>query len=85
MTGAGADCRDSPIGGGTEEVPHPRWWENQPVVLDNRITQHYAIDNYDHLPRRLHRVTVAGDVPVGLSGEKSRIIEGDASHYSQAS
>lgn len=81
MTGAGADCRDSPIGGGTEEVPHPRWSENQPVVLDNRITQHYAIDNYDGLPRRLHRVTVAGEVPVGIEGKESYSIAGDASHY----
>ena len=67
MTGAGADCRDSPIGGGTEEVPHPRWSENQPVVLDNRITQHYAIDNYDGLPRRLRRVTAAGAAPAAAA------------------
>ncbi|KOG12402.1 hypothetical protein ADK35_34425 [Streptomyces viridochromogenes] len=58
--------------------------ENQLVVFDNRITQHYAIDNYDGLPCRLHRVTVAGDVPVGIEGKASYSIEGDASHYTAA-
>ncbi|WP_128428506.1 TauD/TfdA dioxygenase family protein [Streptomyces cyaneus] len=64
-----------------ENVLRHRWSENQLVVFDNRITQHYAIDNYDGLPRRLHRVTVAGDVPVGIEGKESYSIEGDASHY----
>jgi taurine dioxygenase len=64
-----------------ENVVRVSWEPDQVVVFDNRITQHYAIDNYDGLPRRLHRVTVAGDVPVGLSGERSRVVAGDASHY----
>jgi alpha-ketoglutarate-dependent sulfate ester dioxygenase len=38
--------------------------------------------NYDDQPRRLNRVTVAGDIPVGVNGEKSFSIEGDASDYS---
>ncbi|KAB2972747.1 TauD/TfdA family dioxygenase [Streptomyces sp. SS1-1] len=64
-----------------ENILRHRWSENQLVVFDNRITQHYAVDNYDGLPRRLHRVTVAGDVPVGIEGKASHSIEGDASHY----
>ena len=64
-----------------ENVLRWRWSENQLVLFDNRITQHYAIDNYDGLPRRLNRVTVAGDVPVGIEGKESYAIEGDASHY----
>ncbi|KRF23568.1 TauD/TfdA family dioxygenase [Phycicoccus sp. Soil803] len=64
-----------------ENVVRVAWEPDQLVIFDNRITQHYAIDNYDRLPRQLHRVTVAGDVPVGLTGERSRVIEGDASHY----
>ncbi|MCX4998230.1 TauD/TfdA family dioxygenase [Streptomyces longwoodensis] len=64
-----------------ENVLRHRWSQNQLVVFDNRITQHYAIDNYDGLPRRLHRVTVAGDVPVGIEGKESYSIQGDASHY----
>jgi len=47
-----------------ENVLRWRWSPNQLVLFDNRITQHYAIDNYDGLPRRLNRVTVAGEVPL---------------------
>lgn len=64
-----------------ENILRHRWSENQLVVFDNRITQHYAVDNYDGQPRRLHRVTVAGDVPAGIGGKESYSIEGDASHY----
>lgn len=61
-----------------------RWqWAPGDVVLwDNRITQHYAPDDYDDLPRRLDRVTVAGDVPTGVDGRRSSSLTGDASHYS---
>src|SRR6266568_9670793 len=65
-----------------ENILRWRWSPGQLVLFDNRITQHYAIDNYDDLPRRLHRVTVAGDVPVGADGGRSYSIEGDAGHYS---
>ncbi|MEU6066181.1 TauD/TfdA family dioxygenase [Streptomyces sp. NPDC047082] len=64
-----------------ENVLRWRWSLNQLVLFDNRITQHYAIDNYDGQPRRLHRVTVAGDVPVGIEGKESYSIAGDATHY----
>ncbi|HET6291060.1 MAG TPA: TauD/TfdA family dioxygenase [Amycolatopsis sp.] len=65
-----------------ENVVRVSWEPNQLVLFDNRITQHYAVDNYDDLPRRLNRVTVAGDVPVGVDGVPSESLEGDASHYS---
>ena len=64
-----------------EHVLRWSWAPGQLLVFDNRITQHYAIDNYDGLPRRLNRVTVAGDVPVGIDGTRSHSVEGDASHY----
>jgi len=64
-----------------ENVLRWRWSPNELVLFDNRITQHYAIDNYDDQPRRLHRVTVAGDIPVGIDGTQSSVITGDASHY----
>jgi taurine dioxygenase len=58
-----------------------QWQAGDLVVFDNRITQHYALDDYDDQPRLLHRVTVAGDVPAGVDGRPSQVIEGDASHY----
>jgi alpha-ketoglutarate-dependent taurine dioxygenase len=64
-----------------ESVLRWRWEPGQLVLFDNRITQHYAIDNYDDQPRRLHRVTVAGDIPVGVDGKESYSLRGDASHY----
>ncbi len=64
-----------------ENILRWRWEPNQLVLFDNRITQHYAIDNYDDQPRRLNRVTVAGDVPAGIDGGTSRSLRGDASHY----
>ena len=33
-------------------------------------------------PRRLNRVTVAGDIPAGIDGQHSYSVTGDASHYS---
>jgi taurine dioxygenase len=64
-----------------ENVLRVAWEPGQLVLFDNRITQHYAIGNYDDAPRRLHRVTVAGDVPVGIDGQPSVAITGDASGY----
>jgi alkyl sulfatase len=64
-----------------ENVLRVSWEPGQLVLFDNRITQHYAVDNYDDLPRRLNRVTVAGDIPVGADGQASYSLTGDASHY----
>ncbi|GGM86539.1 taurine dioxygenase [Thermopolyspora flexuosa] len=68
-----------------ENVFRWTWSPGDLLVFDNRITQHYAPDDYDDLPRKLHRVTVAGDVPVGVDGRTSHIIEGDdAAHFTPA-
>ncbi|GIF09237.1 TauD/TfdA dioxygenase family protein [Actinoplanes siamensis] len=65
-----------------ENTLRHKWQVGDLVVWDNRSTQHYAADDYGDLPRKLHRVTVAGDVPVGTDGAKSYILEGDeATHY----
>jgi alpha-ketoglutarate-dependent taurine dioxygenase len=66
-----------------ENVLRVTWEPGQLVLFDNRITQHYAIANYDDAPRRLHRVTVAGDIPVGIDGQPSSAIEGDAYRYTE--
>jgi taurine dioxygenase len=67
-----------------ENVLRVAWQPGQLVMFDNRITQHYAPDNYDRQPRRLNRVTVAGDVPAGIDGRPSHSLAGDASHYTAA-
>ena len=64
-----------------ENILRVSWEPGQLVLFDNRITQHYAVDNYDDAPRRLNRVTVAGDIPAGLDGRQSYSVKGDASHY----
>jgi taurine dioxygenase len=68
-----------------ENILRVVWNPGDLVVFDNRITQHYAPDDYGDLPRRLHRVTVAGNAPVGVDGKESYVIEGDdARHYTPA-
>lgn len=61
-----------------------RWsWEPGDVAIwDNRATQHYAISDYDDHHRLLHRITLAGDVPVGVDGARSITRSGDAAHFS---
>ena len=58
------------------------WRDGDIAIRDNRATQHYAVAHYGDLPR-LHRVTVAGDIPVGINRDTSVVRKGDASHYSQ--
>ncbi|MFH9550493.1 TauD/TfdA dioxygenase family protein [Streptomyces sp. NPDC017435] len=65
-----------------ENILRWTWSPNQLLIFDNRITQHYGVDNYDDHPRRLNRVTVAGEVPAGVDGRRSEQLVGDASHYS---
>ncbi|MEA2144651.1 MAG: alkyl sulfatase [Solirubrobacteraceae bacterium] len=59
------------------------WRPGDVAIWDNRATQHYAVADYDDLPRRLHRITIAGDVPVSLDGVASTPRRGDASGYSE--
>jgi alpha-ketoglutarate-dependent sulfate ester dioxygenase len=61
-----------------------RWhWRHGDIAIwDNRATQHYAVADYDDLPRLMHRITIAGPVPVGIIGDTSVARKGDASFYS---
>lgn len=40
-----------------------RWQENDVAFWDNRITQHYAVDDYRPTRRVMHRATILGDRP----------------------
>ena len=59
------------------------WAPGDLAIWDNRATQHYAVSDYDDQYRRLSRITLAGDVPVDVHGTPSRVLAGDASHYSE--
>jgi len=52
------------------------WEPGDVAIWDNRATQHRAIDDYDDQPRLLHRVTLMGDVPVNVHGQRSRVVSG---------
>jgi taurine dioxygenase len=58
-----------------------RWAPGDLAIWDNRATQHYAIDDYGDLPRRMHRITVAGDIPVGVDGRRSTALRGESASY----
>ncbi|MGW4843842.1 TauD/TfdA dioxygenase family protein [Nocardia brasiliensis] len=59
------------------------WSLGDVAIWDNRATQHYAIDDYDGAEhRRLTRITLAGDIPVGVDGTSSTVIAGNAESYS---
>lgn len=58
------------------------WTPGDLVIWDNRATQHYGIADFGDHKRSVHRVTLAGDVPVSGEGATSRIRTGDASHFS---
>jgi len=49
-----------------------RWNAGDVAIWDNRATQHYAINDYGDQHRVVRRVTVAGDVPVSVDGQRSR-------------
>jgi taurine dioxygenase len=59
------------------------WLPGDLAIWDNRATQHYAVSDYDDQYRRLNRVTLAGDIPVDVYGQRSRTVVGDASAYSE--
>jgi taurine dioxygenase len=57
-----------------------RWQPGSVAFWDNRTTAHLAALDHDHLDqaRRLYRVTLLGDTPVGPDGTASTTVAGAA-------
>ncbi|MEU3455865.1 TauD/TfdA family dioxygenase [Micromonospora sp. NPDC006766] len=60
-----------------ENVARWTWRPGDVLIFDNRNTQHYAVNDYDGHKRLLNRVSITGDVPVGLDGRRSYVVEED--------
>lgn len=50
------------------------WEAGDIAIWDNRATQHRAINDYGDQHRVVRRVTLEGDIPVGVDGQLSQVI-----------
>jgi taurine dioxygenase len=58
-----------------ENVVRWRWQEGDIAIWDNRATQHRAVADFGLQRRTLRRATVAGIVPVSITGKSSRTLK----------
>ena len=57
-----------------ENVLRWSWLAGDVAIWENRMTQHYAIDDYGNQARVMHSVTLEGDLPRGTDGRESKAI-----------
>lgn len=55
-----------------ENIVSWRWSAGDVAIWDNRATQHRAINDYGDQHRVVRRVTLEGDIPVGVDGRPSQ-------------
>lgn len=55
-----------------------KWEPGSVAFWDNRVTSHLGPQDIDHLDvaRTLHRVTLIGDIPIGVDGQESELVAG---------
>jgi taurine dioxygenase len=58
-----------------ENTARWNWRLGDVLIFDNRNTQHYAVNDYDDQKRVLHRISITGEVPRGLDGRESHVVE----------
>ena len=59
-----------------ENIVRWRWKAGDVAIWDNRSTQHYAVDDYGTQDRIVRRVTLKGEVAVGVNGQVSQTVKG---------
>ncbi len=57
-----------------ENIVRWRWEAGDVAIWDNRATQHRAINDYGDQHRVVRRVTLQGDIPVGVDGRPSETL-----------
>lgn len=56
-----------------ENILRVKWNVGDVVIWDNTNTMHYATNDYSDYNRKMRRITICGDKPVGYNGSVSRI------------
>jgi alpha-ketoglutarate-dependent taurine dioxygenase len=58
-----------------EYILRHKWEKDDIIIWDNTCTSHYAVNDYGSETRKMRRVTVKGEIPIGYNNIKSRKTE----------